>query len=191
MSTAGEISGVGYERDPLDWYVEPRWTVDILLDAEAFTGRVWDPACGSGTIPKACRSRGLESIGTDIADRPFGDRHDFFDPVPADIGAVANIVCNPPYAAAEAFVRRALGIASDRVVMLLQGKFLYSQRRYPLFAEHPPSSIYFLSTRPSMPPGDLLLSGEIRAAGGKLDFIWIVWTRDHPGPTVCRWLLRR
>lgn len=205
MSTAGEISGGGpryyseprtHRRHSLDWYTEPRWTVDLLLGAETFTGPVLDPACGSGTIVEACRTRGLEAYGSDVANRPFGEGGVDFLLLDAGRanridGPIASIICNPPYGLAEQFIRRALTVATDKVAMLLQSKFPYSQRRFALFAEHPPATIYFLSTRPSMPPGDKLIAGTVEAKGGKLDYLWMVWDRQRQvGPTATRWLIK-
>jgi hypothetical protein len=198
--TAGEISGTGpryyaeprtYRRQREDFYTEPAWTVELLLDAEDFSGFVWDPACGAGTIPQACERRGLRAGGTDIAKRPYGSRHDFLGDRTPPWDAVANIVCNPPYRLAEAFIGRALSIADSKVAMLVQAKFPYSQRRHALFTARPPTRLYFLSTRPSMPPGDQLLAGTVRPAGGKLDYLWMVWdAARRGGPTECRWLRR-
>jgi hypothetical protein len=48
--TKGNARGSGYVRASDDFYREPRWAVDALLDVERFDGIVWDPACGSGNI---------------------------------------------------------------------------------------------------------------------------------------------
>lgn len=194
MSTAGEISGgpLAPPRDALDWYIEPRWTVDLLLDEERFAGNIWDPACGSGVILKACAERyGIDRVtGSDIADRGVGGVQDFLAADTAFVN-VDNIITNPPYAHAEAFVRRALETARRKVAVLVQAKFTYSQARHALFTARPPARLYFLSSRPSMPPGELLLAGKIKPEGGKLDFLWIVWDAGrHDRVTEARWLMR-
>ena len=99
-----------------------------------------------------------------------------------------SIVTNPPYGLAEAFVRHALLPAEYNVAVLVQSKFPYSQRRHRLFSEHPPARIYFLSDRPSMPPGDKLAADIVEAKGGKTDYLWKVWDRSHLGPTTAYWL---
>jgi hypothetical protein len=115
---------------------------------------------------------------------------DFLDPDFHFVN-VDNIVCNPPYGVAEDFVRRALDVAGRKVAMLVQAKFTYSQTRHALFTARPPTRLYFLSARPSMPPGDLLLAGEIEAKGGKMDFMWMVWDQRYSGgPCVAHWLGR-
>ena len=61
-----------YARADLEWYQEPPWVSERLLDAERFDGGAHDPACGVGTIPGVLESRGLPSSGADIVDRAGG-----------------------------------------------------------------------------------------------------------------------
>ena len=194
MSTAGELSGTPlprrFKKGDLDWFIEPSWAVDLLLDNEPFTGSVWDPACGIGTIVRACQARGVDAHGSDIVDRGFGAVRDFLDPQ-ADFNDVENIVSNPPYGRAASFAMKAFGIVKRKAAMLVQAKFLFSQRRHPIFTEWPPARLYFLSTRPSMPPGAEFLAGTIAAKGGKLDYLWMVWDNSRPFErTECFWLAR-
>jgi hypothetical protein len=166
--TAGELSGRKgryqsgsfHLRDEHDWYIEPAWCVEALLDVESFPETVWDPACGAGTIPRACFDRGLAAHGSDIVDRGWRYRFKVMNFLTSDPAECmdGSIICNPPYAHAEAFVRHALKCAGCKVAVLVQAKFLFSQRRYKLFKEHPPSRILFLSRRPSMPPGAAYLA---------------------------------
>jgi hypothetical protein len=96
----------GYERVAADYYVEPRWVVDALLNAEDLRGPCWDPSCGSGNIPAAAlRARSLSCWGSDVVDRGFGTTGlDFFHAAET----TTNIVGNPPYGEIERFIRRAL-----------------------------------------------------------------------------------
>lgn len=199
MSTAAETSGdrrriidqpARYSRNGLDFFIEPDWSVDLLLDAEPFYGRCYDPACGSGNIVRRCLARGLDAYGSDIADRGFGTGGCDFLSAPLTEELPANIIFNPPYVLAQQFIEHALKLATHKVAALVQSKFPYSQRRHALFSQHPPARIYFLSTRPSMPPGEGLLDGTIKAKGGKLDYCWLVWARDHRGATTAHWLKR-
>jgi hypothetical protein len=202
LSTAGEISGAKrrdpfekggrFERGDDDWFVEPAWTVEVLAIAEGprLLEPIWDPACGGGCIPITLARCGFQpAIGTDLVDRGFGPCMDFLGATPQTPSSVwpQSIVCNPPYNLAEAFVRRAVSLV-PYVAMLVQAKFPYSQGRHRLFTQHPPARLYFLSDRPSMPPGALLRDGKIKAKGGKMDFCWIVWDKRSPGPTTAHWI---
>lgn len=178
-----------HPRDPHDFYIEPEWAVDALLSAEPFHGTTLDPAAGSGTIPRVMQRRGYHCVGSDIADRGQSFRGDFLNDPPA-LRQPDNIVCNPPYRSAGKFIPHALAIAKRKVAMLVQQQFPYSQTRHGLFVGTPLARIYFLSDRPSMPPGDLLLAGKIKATGGKTDYLWMVWDRLHVGSPTCHWLRR-
>lgn len=175
-------------RQAQDWYVEPAWCVDALIQAERFEGAIWDPACGCGTIPQRFRAAGYLAAGTDIADRGFGGVHDFLSGE-AKVDA-QNIVCNPPYKLAPEFIRQALALADRKVAMIVQQQFPYSQGRHALFTQTPLARLYFLSQRPSMPPGDKLLAGEIEAKGGSVDYLWMVWDKAHTGAPTAHWLLK-
>ena len=186
----------GFVRDALDWYVEPPFVVEQLLDHEDFSGHlIWDPACGGGTIPAVCGARGLTAVGSDVVHRG-GDRShwfqlDFLKEEPLLVGDLPYaIISNPPYGRlqpgmprgdtyAERFARRALATGAAKVALVLNGKFLWSERRWRLFHEdHPPTQILFCSDRPSMPPGAELprLRAEGRAfEGGAIDYIWLLW----------------
>jgi hypothetical protein len=177
-----------YDRDDADWYVEPTWAVEALLRAEPFEGLTLDPACGCGTIPKAFKAHGLRACGSDLRDRGFGPVADFLGPefvLPID-----NIVTNPPYNLAEKFIRRALMIATSKVSVLVQQQFPFSQGRFALFRDCPIARLYFLSNRPSMPPGRAIEAGTVTVGGGKVDYLWMVFEHGHQGAPTAHWLKR-
>lgn len=181
-------------RDEDDWYIEPPWCVDLLLDAYDFREPIWDPACGVGTIVRCCRERGMKAAGSDLRPRGFGEVHDFLsdDPVPAFVGdRDFSIITNPPFRHSVAFVEQALSrTLARKIAIIAQAKFLYSRARYEFFMTNPPVVILHMSARPSMPPGRQFLAGEIERGGGKLDYCWIVWERGHNGLTQTGWLNR-
>lgn len=175
-----------HEREADDWYVDPTWCTELLLGAIEVKGSVWDPCAGQGTIVAACTAAGLRAFGTDV--NPKAPQIGELDFMGEHRGAADNIIFNPPYRDAEAFIRRAIALARGKVAVLLQEKFPYSQGRYVLFKELPPAKVLFFSSRPSMPPGNLLRAG-MKPEGGKINYLWFVWDRDHRGPTICDWLL--
>lgn len=182
-----------YPRAKNDWYVEPRWCVEALLAYEKFEGIIYDPACGRGNITDVAKQFGYFVLASDIEDRgcEYAWRGDFLDPLPNDIGrTVDNIVCNPPYRLAHKFIERALTVTRRKVAMLVQEKYPYSRRRHWFFTHTPIARLYFLSDRPSMPPGDLYVAGKIKASGGKVDYLWMVWDHAHMGPPTAHWLCK-
>jgi hypothetical protein len=139
----------GYERVATDWYIEPAWTVDALLDAEPFPGQSWDPSCGAGNIPRAMQARGLECWGSDVADRGYGTVGlDFFDAT----DRADNIVSNPPYGVIEPYVLKALQVTSGKVAILARLALLEGIKRRALFQRTPLARVWVSSRRISMPP---------------------------------------
>lgn len=158
-----------------DWYVEPGWCTELLLQAVDFVGPIWDPCCGCGTIPKTIQRCGNITNGyggSDLVYRGYGEGgRDFL----ADPGPWFNLIFNPPYNIAEQFILHALDVASCKVAALVNLKFLASQgRRERLFKPHPPAAVLILSRRPSMPPG----GSGIEAKGGTADYCWVVWENE-------------
>jgi hypothetical protein len=210
MSRDAEIATAGYAASPLDWYVEPVWVTRQLIIVECcrflidrvnhhnspIWGLVWDPCCGIGNVLRAFEEAGFGEGGyaSDLEFRGYAARggfnqadflvdlgHPFVPPGPL------SIVMNPPFSykegIAEAFVRRALTLATRKVAVLVPLKWLASQVRHTLFTEHPPRTIYVLSERPSMPPGAQVEAlGDAAFKRGKMDFVWIVWDVATPTP---------
>ena len=184
-----------YAREALDYYVEAPWVVDGLLTKESFVGTIYDPACGSGNIPRQAMSHGWRVSYSDIVDRGYPGTvvHDFLGDRRPPF-RVDNIVTNPPFKHAEDFVRRGMQIATHKVALLLRLEFLATVRRHDLFTrEHRPRRVIVLSRRPSMPPGEKLFAKNmthetIRATNGRVEYCWIIWAHGHRGETSITWV---
>jgi hypothetical protein len=118
-----------YQRNADDFYIEPAWCTERLLAACLFAGPIWDPCCGTGTIPKMIAARGMPDNaagGSDLVYRGYGEGgRDFL----TDPGPYYNLIFNPPFALAERFIQHALDVASCRVAVLVRIAFLVSQGR--------------------------------------------------------------
>ena len=173
-----------FDRDDDDFYVEPAWCSERLFAVEPFAGLIWDPAAGSGTIPRAARAAGLSNFASDIADHGCGSRQDFL--IVSAPAEAFDIVTNPPFRLPRAFVERALTLGAKKTAVIFPTARLNAARWLePL----PLAKIYLLSPRPSMPPGEVIARGE-RPGGGRTDFAWLVFNRGHSGPSELRWLHR-
>jgi hypothetical protein len=161
--------------DDLNFYPTPPWATEELLRREAFGSVVWEPACGDGAISKVLEAAGYAVLSSDIRDRGYGEVLDFFETQ----RTVESIVTNPDYGRAEEFVRRALASTTYKVAMLLRASFYESQRRAPLFAEHPPKRIYVFARRLTLYP-----AGERGdRSGGHVMYAWFVWEHGFKGET--------
>lgn len=194
--------------DGLEWFIEEPFCWDLLLEKETFPGTVWDPCCGMGQSLMALERAGYKRehlIGSDKVDRITGNplawqgvagRFDFLTADPELTGTFGlrrdSIVMNPPFgggALALDFIRHALKLAQRKVAVIASAKILGSgERGQDWLGELRPTTIYWYSNRPTMPPGDKWLAGEIeRVSGGEIDYVALVWEVDcggriiHPG----------
>ena len=181
----------GSERRTLDAY----YTADAVARACVAAlpdippgGHVLEPHVGGGAFLRAVQGRWADAytVALDVDPTAAGligshecAAEDFLDPsVPHEPYAL--IVGNPPYATAEAHIRRALDLVADGgyVAFLLRLAMLESMQRVPLWRDHPPLAVHVLSRRPSFTGG-----GTDSAAYG-----FFVWRRGHRGPTALHWL---
>lgn len=181
-----------WKRHPQDWYVEPIWCDVRLFEVEHFAGRIWDPAAGIGRILGAARLAGHKVIGSDIVDRNHdgGFAEVNFLTECDSSSREPNIVCNPPYRYAGAFVYKALKLAERKVAMLLPAAWVQGVTRSRWLETTPLRRVWFLAPRPSMPPGPIVVKGGPLGGSGTTDFAWFVWARGYDGHPEVRWLRR-
>lgn len=163
-------------RNAHDFYSEPAWAVEGLLDVQRFSGGVWDPACGKGTIPCVFVAHGFSHVtATDLVSRGFGAGG--VDFLRCDnVQGGDNIVCNPPFNLAEPFLKTALKLARHKVAFLLRLSWLEGRARRWVYDQTPLAAVHPFAARVSMPPGD----SDVVAKGGAVAFAWFVWDHSHP-----------
>jgi hypothetical protein len=175
-----------WQREEHEHYVEPEWCSRRLFDVERFEGPVLDPACGFGRIPESARAAGLEGLGSDIVDRGYDGLLGVTDFLASTVAA-PNVVSNPPFDLFEPFARHALSLSTTRKVALIWLTRRINAARW--LQATPLARLYYLTPRPSMPPGHVISRGE-KPGGGKQDFCWLVWDKAHVGPATVHWLHR-
>lgn len=182
---------------------------------------IWDPAAGFGHSAARLQEMGftgtlllsdiVERVAWSDFERPEGVDFESMcfiedQPIMARLFPRISVWCNPPFSyrhyyldgrkmiVSEAFVRRALQVATDRVVMILPAKWLaMGKRRSRLVrVDHPPQFVLHFCERPSMPPGDMIEAMGGRAyRGGMVDYCAVVWDVRNPtapGETRTIWL---
>lgn len=175
-----------WEREQHEHYVEPEWCSKRLFDVEKFDGLIWDPCCGFGRIPLAARAAGYGALAGDIVNRGYPEMGEPKDFLKNRTAGLYNIVCNPPFDIFKEFALHALDQDAPKVAMIWLVRTLPAAR---WLRETPLARIHLLTPRPSMPPGHVIAAGE-KPGGGKQDFCWLVWDKQHTGPATVGWLHR-
>ncbi len=163
-----------------DFYPTPPWATFALIENEPFRGDIWECACGDGAMSQVLEETGNTIVSSDLYDRGYGEiGHDFL----TTSRRHQNIVTNPPYHSAEGFVASGLRQAESKFALLLRLAFLEgANRARTIFHVHPPSRVWVFSERITLYP-----KGAQRAGSGTTAYAWIIWDRDHPGPTELAW----
>ena len=129
FKTIGASNHTDYERQKDDYYATDPIATIMLCELERFTDEVWEPACGEGHISKVLAHNGYRVRSSDIVNRGYGEVADFL--ASDNIQWHGDIVTNPPYKYANAFVEKALQIINDgnKVAMFLKLTFLEGKSR--------------------------------------------------------------
>lgn len=190
-----------WERDELNFYVEPRWVTRRLVEVEGFNGTAADPCCGGGNLILGAQEAGLMVQPFDIVDRGFLGQTitvaDFFaeDP-PHGRWPVDNIISNPPYGVAvkepgkrdrieERFIELALQRARSKVAVFLRSNWDNGEKRQVWLSGLPLYRVYKVSPRPSCPPGRHYYANSGKLGQGIDDYAWYVFLNGFRGhPTV-------
>jgi len=141
--------------------------------------RIWEPAAGRGAIAKVLRAHGHEVVASDLID--YGEpsqfpKWDFLMERKLPEGVQA-IVTNPPYKLADFFVRHALELCPN-VVMLLRLAFLESSGRDDILNKL--ARVHLFKNRLPMMHRSSYAGPK---STSKIAFAWFVWEQGHVGAT--------
>jgi hypothetical protein len=163
-----------------DFFPTPPWATFALIDNERFRGDTWECACGDGAMSQVLEQASGRVVSSDLFDRGYGERGIDF------IGSrrrANNIITNPPYNCAEAFVRTGTKQAKQKFALLLRLAFLEgANRANTIFAKVPPSRVWVFSERITFYPKD-----AVRKGSGTTAYAWFVWDKDAPSKTELKW----
>lgn len=165
--------------DGPDFYPTPRWATYALIENERFSGDVWESACGNGAMSDVLAEQCSSVRSSDLYDRGFGEAGiDFLD----TNQRADNIVTNPPFNAAEGFVKTGLTSANKKFALLLRLAFLEgANRQRSIFSVAPPSRVWVFSERITFYPAGATVKGS-----GTTAYAWFVWDKDAVG-TELKW----
>lgn len=170
------------DRADKDFYATDPKAVELLCGMETFCHKILEPSCGQGHISKVLLAKGYEVESRDLVDRGFGKSGcDFL--AANNVAWDGDIVMNPPYELAAAFVGKALDIIGSgrKVAAFLKLTFAEGIGRRTLFEKFPPSRIWVSSSR--------LECGKngVFGAGSAVCYCWWIWEKGFCGDTVLKW----
>ena len=166
--------------DGPDFYPTPAWATYALIDNEHFAGNIWECACGNGAMSKVLSTATQAVASSDLYDRGYGEEGiDFL----TTKRCADNIITNPPYNAAEGFVRAGLSKAGSKFALLLRLAFLEgANRQRTIFTDAPPARGWVFSERITFYP-----DGAVQKGTGTTAYAWFVWDKDASGPSEIKW----
>lgn len=186
--TLGASNHTEKDRVGKDYYATEPKATELLLAEEAFSKKVWEPACGGGHMAKVLIERGYDVRCTDITERemgnvPYDGNLDFLEYSGKFSG---DIVTNPPYKIALDFIKKAISVieTGHKVAMFLKLQFLEGKSRKKFFSKHPPQTVYVSSSR-------LICAGNgdfEKYKSSAVAYAWFVWQKGYKGDTVIRWI---
>lgn len=181
--TLGASNHTSNPRADNDFYATDPRAIELLLDLENFSNKIWECACGEGHLSKVLEDRGYDVVSTDLINRGFGTVGvDFLSSSETFDG---DIITNPPYKYAIEFVEKAISSVTSghKVAMLLRLSFLEGISRRKLFDRHPPKTVYVASKR-------ILCAknGDFENSDGSaIAYAWFVWEKGFVGEPTLRW----
>jgi len=203
---AKAIGGLGNktrtkEERGLDLYETPQCAIDTLLALEGFSDTIIEPSCGRGAISHPLEAKGYEVLLSDIEDRGAhtmdGEPAQIADFLESEISTKFDVVTNPPFNIANAFIAHALKgmlkakpsekFGRKKVAMLLNLNFMCGfddpDRRFCM-DEKPPARIYVFTRRlPTMHADDW----DGNEASSSMNTAWFVWEKGFTGkPEIIR-----
>jgi hypothetical protein len=166
--------------DGPDFFPTPAWATHALADNETFSGEIWESACGNGAMSRVLELYNSNVHSSDLYNRGFGDAgQDFLKATKK----CDNIITNPPYNAAEGFVKNGVELAQSKFALLLRLAFLEgANRANTIFSKHPPSRVWVFSERITFYP-----EGKTATGTGTTAYAWFVWDKNASGSEL-KWI---
>lgn len=193
FTTLGASNHSKEEREINDFYATDPIAIDKLCNVFRIPDKIYEPACGDGSLSKRLKELGHDVYSTDLFDRGYGEKVgiDFLKikKLPENLRDYS-ILTNPPYKYATEFVLKSLELVNEGslVIMFLRLQFLEGKRRYQeIFRHFPPKYVFVSSERiPCAKGADF---EKFRKSGGSaIAYAWFVWEKGFIGKTRLEWI---
>lgn len=163
VTLANSSSANWRDRPATDFFPTPSNVTQALIDFLDIPKEhtIWEPACGDGKMVGVLRGNGYNVRGTDIQ---TGTNFLETKECPESF-----IVTNPPFCAAEEFIRHANELKPRcGFAFLLKSQYWHSASRLKLFQEIQPQMVLPLTWRP-----DFLFGAK--SGSPTMEVLWTVW----------------
>lgn len=182
--TLGASNHASHDREQYDYYATEPKAVRLLLEIEKFEGKIWECACGEGSLSEEMKRLGYDVYSSDLIDRGYGEVKDFLSIENCSV-VDTNIITNPPYRFANDFIVKAMSIMQQgkKLALFLPIRYLEGKARKKIFAAYPPKIIYVSSSRLIC-----AINGEFhKQKGSAVSYAWFVWEKGYQGSTIIDW----
>lgn len=181
--TLGASNHCNEDREENDYYATDPIALDVLLNKEVFNAKIWEPCVGEGHLASLLESYGYLVKCSDIIDRGYPNTK-IIDFLKFDGLFKGDIITNPPYSKALAFVDKAMNILQDdyRLAMFLKLQFLEGGKRGILFEKYKPEKIYVFCDRVECAKNGNFLGGSAIA------YAWFIWRKGYNENTMVDWI---
>lgn len=186
VRTRSAVKSSGGKRRKMDDYETPDAETRVLTRIVKFKGPILEPAAGSGRMARVL----AYETGHKVTKADLKNGQDFTTRKALWPG---DVITNPPYKdnLIEAFARKAMGIADGKVALLVEGKWLWGQKRGEgLFIDFVPETIIIITGRIYFYEG----TSNKRIKSQFYSHCWVVWPerskrkKVKPGDTRTYWV---
>lgn len=189
--TLGASNHVEEERAEHDYYATEPKAVELLLEVEKFSLKIWEYACGGGHMTQVLIDNGYEVLSSDIVDRGYHNTSiiDFLKEPLFKLEWDGDIITNPPYKYAQEFIEKSLEVVNRgrKVAMFLKIQFLEGKKRKKLFEKYPPKVIYVSSSRLLCAKNGNFESMK-QSGGSAVAYAWFIWEKGFNGNPIIKWI---
>ena len=125
---------------------------------------------------------------TDLVDYGYEGMKEQKDFLKDEFGTYNNVMTNPPFKHAQAFIERALELATDKVIMFAKIQLLEGKKRKELFDLNPPNYIYIHSSRVNPHRNGSPVDENGKPWASTMCFAWYIWDKTQTHEPIVRWL---
>ena len=176
------------ERQENDFYATDPKTTKLMLEKITFKGSVLEPNCGEGHISEVLKFNGYDVYSTDLINRGYGEETGI-DFLTHDYGKkFDNVVMNPPFKDIELFIKKALSVSNDKVVVFARLQLLESAKRKGMFENTPISRVLVHSERQCAWKNGSPVDELGKKWASTQAYAWFVWEHGYNGSPTIEWI---